>query len=189
LKIDKQVRNISDRLDGISSFSSKHHDSGDEHDDYYIDIGSEPPRFLYYMKVRAEKWKASGPHGPSEYDDTITQDELDYALKYRLRMSPEQRYQREKSYWYWHDLSYLDQTKDDTGKCIDIIKEYGCGYNHGGCVPECRFYPEYGRIEDEEVIEEHNKYVESARRENRIVEPPSEAELEKLAKEYRFDLI
>jgi hypothetical protein len=48
------------------------------------------------------------------------------------------------------------------------------------------FYTENGRIEDEEVIQEHNKLVESARRDNRIVEPPSESELLRLAKIYRF---
>jgi hypothetical protein len=44
----------------------------------------------------------------------------------------------------------------------------------------------YVRIEDEEVIDEHNKLVESHRQENSIVEPPSESELLRLAKKYRF---
>jgi hypothetical protein len=42
---------------------------------------------------------------------------------------------------------------------VGIIQEYGCGHwsikrqeGIGCCVPECRYYPEYGRIEDEEVI-------------------------------------
>jgi hypothetical protein len=43
--------------------------------------------------------------------------------------------------------------------------------NNGQCVPECRYYPEYGRIEDEEVIAAHNKWVESYRQRNAIVEP------------------
>lgn len=43
------------------------------------------------------------------------------------------------------------------------------------CIPECQFYPECGRIEDELVIEEHNKLVESYRQNNSIVEPPSES--------------
>ena len=47
-----------------------------------------------------------------------------------------------------------------------------------GCTAKCRFYPETGRIEDEEVIEEYNKLVESLRQENKIVEPPSESELQ-----------
>jgi hypothetical protein len=49
---------------------------------------------------------------------------------------------------------------------------------YGGCTPNCRFYPEFGVITDEEVIEEHDKLVESLRRDNKIVQPPSEAELQ-----------
>lgn len=160
MKIDKQVRNISDRLDGISS--SKHHDSDEHDDDYYIDIDSEPPRFLYYIQARAEKWEASGPHGPSEYDDTITQDELDYALKRRLRMTPEQRYQDEKRNFLFHDLSCYMR---DLGE-----EDHGC--TGAGCIAECRFYPEYGRIEDGEVIAEHKKLEDKCRKDNKIVDIP-----------------
>lgn len=66
------------------------------------------------------------------------------------------------------------------------LGEYDYGCTGAGCIPECRYYPEYGRIEDEEVIEKHNKFVESCRQENSIVDPPSETELLKLAKTYRF---
>lgn len=68
-----------------------------------------------------------------------------------------------------------------------LENEYGC--TGAGCIPECRYYPEYGRIEDEEIIEEHNQVVETLRRDNKIVEPPPEAEMQKLANAYRFDLI
>ncbi len=37
---------------------------------------------------------------------------------------------------------------------------------------ECRFYPKYGRIEDEEVIEKHKELVKRHIQENSIVEPP-----------------
>ena len=50
------------------------------------------------------KWQASGPHAPSEHIDTITQEELDVALKRRRRLTPEARHQREKAHWYWHEL-------------------------------------------------------------------------------------
>jgi hypothetical protein len=43
------------------------------------------------------------------------------------------------------------------------------------------FYAEYGRIEDE-VIEEHNKVVESYWQKNAIVEPPTESESLRLAR-------
>src|SRR3954447_26100724 len=90
--------------------------------------------------------------------DTITQEELDWSLKQQLKVSPEERYREKKKHWYSHELSYLHQTVDkNTGKAVDIIKEYGCGrsYNNGTgggvCVPECRYYSPIGRIEDSEV--------------------------------------
>ena len=56
----------------------------------------------------------------------------------------------------------------------------GKGCNNGVCVPECRYYPHIGRIEDEEVMDDHNEYVERLRQKNAIVEPPSESELLRL---------
>ena len=81
-----------------------------------------------------------------------------------LRVSLEERYQHEKRNWFFHELSYLDQIVDEDGKAVDIIKEYGCGHwsnkrEEGCCVPECRYYFRYGRLEDDEVIEEHKKLV------------------------------
>jgi len=78
--------------------------------------------------------------------------------------------------WYWHESSWY-------WRGVNGYDGYGC--NNGKCISECRFYPEYGRIEDE-VIEEHNKVVESYRQKNAIVELPSEAVLSRLAKIYRF---
>ena len=70
---------------------------------------------------------------------------------------------------------------------LDATGYDGQGCNQfTGCIPECRFYPEYGRIEDEQVIEEHNKLVGSYRQKNSIIYPPTESKLSKLAKIYRF---
>ena len=98
-------------------------------------------------------------------------------LKRDLKVPPEERYRREKGNWLFHDLSYLDQTVDENGKAVDIIKESGCGHwsnkrEEGCCVPECRYYLKYGRIEDQEVIAEHNKTVKELIEEGSIVEPP-----------------
>jgi hypothetical protein len=176
LKVDRYIKDLYKRLD---TFSGNNNDDVyglyKHNDDYHLDIGSEPPRFAYYRHIRAEKWKALG-HKPSEHNDSITQDELDYALKRNLRIPPEKRYQCEKEQWYWHELSWY-------WRGVNGYDGYGC--NNGKCISECRFYPEYGRIEDE-VIEEHNKVVESYRQKNAIVEPPSEAELSRLAKIHRF---
>ena len=71
-----------------------------------------------------------------------------------------------------------------------VVNGYdGKGCNNGVYVPECRYYPHTGRIEDEEVIESHNEYVERLRQKNGIVEPPSESELLKLANTNTNDLL
>jgi len=60
--------------------------------------------------------------------------------------------------------------------------EYGC--TGAGCIPECRFYAAEGRIEDDKVREVYEKLGESLRRDNKIVDPPTESELLRLAKKY-----
>jgi hypothetical protein len=40
------------------------------------------------------------------------------------------------------------------------------------CIPECRFYPETGRIEDSEVIQKHREREKRYRDNNAIVAPP-----------------
>jgi hypothetical protein len=103
-------------------------------------------------------------------------------LKGWLRTPPEERYQHFKKAWYFHELSYLQQTRDENGRFVDVVKDYGCGHwsnkrEEGVCVPECRYYPKYGRIEDEEVIQQHNEMVESYRQKNAIIDielPPQQ---------------
>ena len=51
-----------------------------------------------------------------------------------------------------------------------VVSGYdGKGCNNGVCVPECRYYSEYGRIEDEEVIQRHREAEERHRKENTMV--------------------
>jgi hypothetical protein len=141
-----------DRIDKVESTGADPNADNkyglDKYDDqYYLDIGSEPPRFAYYRHVRANKWETTS-HGQSEYDSTFTQDELDYALKREIRKTPEVRYQEEKANFLFHDLSCYMR---DLGE-----EDYGC--TGAGCIPECKYYPEYGVISDEEVIEKHNTF-------------------------------
>ena len=85
----------------------------------------------------------------------------------KLRVHPEERYQRSKE---------AGISMNQVG-IWSIESGYdGQGCNNGECVPECRYYPQFGRIEDEEVIQRHNEYVERFRQKNAIVEPPSESE-------------
>ena len=128
MKIEKHLRGLSDRLNAVSGSSNDNNEITRD-DDYYLAIGSEPPGFAYYRSVRAQEWQALG-HRPRDhvYDQRITQDELDFMLKKKLRVPPEQRYQHEKQNWFFHKLSYLHQTVDENGKAVDIIKESGCGH-------------------------------------------------------------
>jgi hypothetical protein len=163
-----RINNLSKRLDYLDGDTGNGNGNGyaaaDDHD-YYLDRGMEPPRFAYCRQVRIERCTDERRKRSLEcVNDSITHDELDYYLKARLRVPPEQRYQRIRKEPWFHDGSWYmrDQSKGYDG--------HGCN-QFTGCVPECRYYPEYGRIEDEEVIVDHNKWVESYRQGNAIVEP------------------
>ena len=172
MKVDRYAKDLYKRIDSFSNGNGNYDDDDSygltKHDDeYYLDRGEEPPRFAYYRHVRAEEWEALGHKEENhEYDSRITQDELDFILKRNLRIPPEERYQREKAHWYWHESSWTWRGLDATG-----YDGQGCN-QFTGCIPECRFYPEYGRIEDEQVIEEHNKLVESCLQKNSIIDSP-----------------
>jgi hypothetical protein len=174
LKIDRHLKDLTNRLNVVVSSTKGNNDDDDssrpiiKDDEYYLSIGSEPPRFLYYGHVRAKEWEALGHKAwdgsnDEDHDQRITQDELDFRLKRDLREPPEERYQREKKNWLFHDCSsYMRDLSSFDESCCSSLR----------CVPECRYYPKYGRIEDAEVIEEHNKTVKELTEENAIVEPP-----------------
>ena len=186
MKIDRYLIGLFKKLDNFSSNINAYDnntdsyidDQGQEHeydDEYYLARGSQPSRFTYYRQIRAEEWRVLGYNpllNEKDIDHRITQEELDFYLKRDLRESPEQRYQAEKQNWFFQDLSCYMQD-------LNPVDGYGC--TNISCIPECRFYADQGRIEDEEVIENHNKWVKDLRQQNAIVEPPSEDELLKLA--------
>jgi hypothetical protein len=164
MKIDRYIKNISDRLDNISNDNGNAASNEDRYridkydDEYYLTIGEDPLRFRYYRQARAEKWKAlqeQGHYKPSDTDPSYTQDEIDFALKRELRKTKEQRYLEEKANFLFHDLScYMRGLSDE---------DHGC--TGAGCIPECRFYPDTGVIEDDEVIEKYkNLAVSKARK-------------------------
>jgi hypothetical protein len=78
----------------------------------------------------------------------------------------EEFYQHVRQAYYFHDLSYTEQTVTTDANGInhykDIIKDYGCGHPDNPkregqkcwCVPECPFDPETGRAKFE-----NNRYV------------------------------
>ncbi len=131
MKTDRYAKDLSEKIDNFSNIDDITNRILTKDDDYYIAIGSPPPRFLYYRHKRWEKLDEWGKLTNEGIDDTITQDELDYFLKANLRVPPEERYQHRKENWFFHELSYLHQTVVDDGnhgKAVDIIKEYGCGH-------------------------------------------------------------
>ena len=81
-----------------------------------------------------------------------------------LRVHPEERYQHKKEAWYFHESSWYMRRRDGIENGYD---GYGC--NNGKCVPECRYYPKYGRIEDEEVIQRHKEIEEGYRKRSALI--------------------
>jgi hypothetical protein len=156
LKIDRYIKDISDRLNSAAAAGANidHYD-----EQYYLDIESEPPRFADYRAARAKITDTFGNKTCEDVLDSITQDESDYYLKMNLRISPEERYQHKKDAWYFHESSW----------CMRHNNGYdGHGCNNGECVPECRYYPEFGRIEDEEFIHRHKEIEERYRNRNAL---------------------
>jgi hypothetical protein len=144
-------------------------------DNYYLERNLEPPRFELYKLARRlmienynTKNKKPRPAivKTEDLDDympiygSTTQDELDYRLKMDLRhTTPEQRYQERRETYYFHKL-YRDNG------------EYGCNPTMRPeiCVPECRYYGETGRFEDDELVAEYKEAVALYEKYNAILE-------------------
>ena len=155
MKADRYAKDLFKRLESFSNGNG----SNEYDDDYYIAIGSEPPRFADYRAARAKITDAFGNKTCEDVWDSITQDESDYYLKMNLRVPPEDRYQHKKEAWYFHESSwYMRHNNGYDG--------HGC--NNGKCIPECRYYPKFGRIEDEEVIQRHKEIEEGYRKRNAL---------------------
>ncbi|HEY7108274.1 MAG TPA: hypothetical protein VH415_02485 [Nitrososphaeraceae archaeon] len=155
MKADKYAKELSKKLEDYNFSNDSEYD-----DDYYIEIGSEPPRFADYRAARAKITDAFGNKTYEDVWDSITQDESDYYLKMNLRVNPEDRYQDKKKAWYFHKSSW----------CMRHDNGYdGQGCNNGKCIPECRYYPEVGRIEDEEVIQRHKEIEGLYRKRNALI--------------------
>jgi hypothetical protein len=116
--------------------------NGDEEEEPLLTV-SEIERIMAKLRLsRAKERYGPGPGGIFGYedvDDEITDFEIDYysgklKVKDKKKMSPEQRYQFVKARGYAEG------------------HEKGCNNSGLGCVPTCRFYPEYGVITDEEIL-------------------------------------
>jgi hypothetical protein len=177
LKTDIHVKSLFKRLDNIirgSSSSSSKWDtfasktiSQQELDDIETQQIGEPHRFSDYRHARCKKTAPAVGITCEDVYDTITQEELDWELRQQLKVSPEDRYQHEKKHWSSHPSSWYVRVPHrgyDGQGCNQFTKP--------SCIPECRFYPETGRIEDAEVIQKHREREKRYRDNNAIVAPP-----------------
>ena len=100
MKIDKHLKDLSNRLNAVSGSSDDNNEITTD-DDYYLAIGSEPPRFAYYRQVRIER-------SNDEWRKRTLEAAYDSYLKKKLREPPEKRYHVEKGNWLFprFKLSY-----------------------------------------------------------------------------------
>jgi hypothetical protein len=132
--LDKPINDLSKRLDTIELQQT----IGET--DAEIESG-----FAKLRLERIEKWEKLGRRPTFEEEiKEITQEEWDYYKRKNLEIPPEQRYQDKKEHWYFHESSW-------SMRGLNAYDGKGCN-QFSGCIPECKFYAEEGRIEDEEVI-------------------------------------
>ena len=178
IAIDKTLNNIAKRLsvfdhyyDDCDGRDDGRDDSFDrkttqeELDDIETERYGEPHRFHIYRAARAKITKPAVGLTYEDVYDSITQEELDWSLRQKLKVSPEERYQDMKKHWYSHESSWYRRVPERG------YDGYGC--NNGKCIPECRYYSPIGRIEDSEVIQKHREREKRYRDNNAIVEPPN----------------
>jgi hypothetical protein len=139
----------------------------EELDDIEAGQYGEPHRFSDYRHARCKKTKPAVGITCEDVYDTITQEELDWSLRQQLKVSPEDRYQHGKEHWYSHPTSWYVRVPHNG------YDGQGCNqFTNPSCIPECRFYPEIGRIEDQEVIQKHREREQRYKDNNAIVAPP-----------------
>jgi hypothetical protein len=133
-------------------------------------------RFAKMKRARAKE-----RHGPARTGDNpltyadlwdeVTDEEIDYYMRKALEVPPEQRYQIAKKRPPYHEYTWTSRGihNESTGWEFDPNRKYyvripgwngekGCNEKTGECIPDCRFYPPTGRIEDDEVIAKYEKW-------------------------------
>jgi hypothetical protein len=109
-------------------------------------------RFGLYHCVRMEKYLRQGGDPMFGNLDGVeyTAEEFEYHLSHMLNdYTPEERYGQMKEAYYFHP-SYIEMEKLDYWR--DRAKAKYCDGHQ--CIPDCPYFEENGRIEDEQVIKE-----------------------------------
>lgn len=113
-------------------------------------------RFGLYHVIRMEKYlRQGGDPTFGNLDATEqTSEEYEYHLSHILNdFTPEERYRQRKEAYYFHP-SYIEMER--LGYWTDRANAKYCTGHQ--CIPDCLYYKEDGRIEDEQVNEE---FIES----------------------------
>lgn len=115
-------------------------------------------RFDLYHCIRLEKYTRQGgdpTFGNLEASEQ-TAEEFEYHLSHMLNdYTPEERYTHGKEMYYFHP-SYTEMENQDYWE--DRARAKHCTGQQ--CVPDCPYYEENGRIEDEKVVKDFVNTVE-----------------------------
>jgi hypothetical protein len=119
-------------------------------------------KFVGYRAARAKKRNAHGELTYEDVYDKITKEEMDYYLRKKLEVPPEQRYQKMKEHPDYHESSWFKRG-------LEAYDGQGCRSFYG-CIPECRYFPDTGRIEDSELIKEYEAEILERRKSGTLIE-------------------
>jgi hypothetical protein len=143
----KTLDDISKKIDKAEEHAQKI-----EEISLYKEENEKLRRFDLYHAVRKEKYVRQGGDPTFGNLDACEQssEEVEYYLSYMLNdYTPEERYRQQKEMYYFHP-SYIEMEKlaywEDRARA-----KYCTGYQ---CVPDCPYYEQNGRIEDEQVVKE-----------------------------------
>ena len=142
-QIEKKLNNLSDRLYSLEAINIPDTEEYDRRME---------AKFAKLREARTKKTDAFGNKTYEDVWDEITDEELDYYKEKWLRVSPEERYIKLKNDWYCHESSWY-------ARKVNGYDNMGCN-QFSGCVPECRYFQEQGRIEDKEVENWYKEYKE-----------------------------
>ena len=122
----------------------------------YAEECAKLQRFDLYHVIRMEKYLRHGGNAMFGNLDATEQtaEEFEYHLSHCLNdYTPEERYRRRKEAYYFHP-SHIEMER--VGYWEYIARSKYCDGHQ--CIPDCPYYEENGRIEDEQVV---NEFIDS----------------------------
>ncbi len=141
-------------LDDLSEKIGKAEEDAKEIEEISLDAEEHAKleRFSLYHCIRMEKYVRQDGNPMFGNLDGVeyTAEEFEYHLSHCLNdYTPEERYRQRKEAYYFHP-SYTEMEKLDYWE--DRANAKYC--NGQQCIPDCLYYEENGRIEDDQVIRE-----------------------------------